>query len=351
MAATVLRWFMSVTDTNGVLGRGQMFVVSRAHVRELLAPVFDAPPPPPPPVGASAVRSGAEVTGGGGTSGGRRLRLLDVGAGDGGVTAHLAPYFDDVWATEVSRPMAGRLREKGYSVVVTPVLTPEVFPTPASFDVVSIFNVLDRCDHPADLLRGAARLLRPDTGRLLLAVVLPFSEFVEDGTRRRKPYGALPMRGARCGDGASFEASLSALVTRVLLPLGLEVERAAKVPYLCRGDHHKPYYVLADAILVCRLRPGVGAGAAAGDVGTARGAAAGAGAAAAAAATLPPLSAADTLAAAAAAEATDRDTFRAAMASYGGPHAPRAPSPDSASCGVAISSSSDTSGAALSRRR
>jgi hypothetical protein len=98
--------------------------------------------------------------------------------------------------------------------------------------------------------------VRPRSGRILLAVVLPFSEFVEDGTKRRRVNGPLSMRGARCGDGASFEASLAALVTRNLEPLGLVVERASKVPYLCQGDHNKSYYALADAILLCRVAEG-----------------------------------------------------------------------------------------------
>ena len=72
---------------------------------------------------------------------------------------------------------------------------------------------------------------------------------------RRAPRGALPLKGARCGDGVSFEASLSALVTRVFWPLGLHVEALSRVPYLCRGDSRRPYYVLSDAILV--LRPTV----------------------------------------------------------------------------------------------
>lgn len=156
--------------------------------------------------------------------------------------------------------MCNRLRERGYSVHETAFLSPELFPEEACWDVVSIFNVLDRCDHPADLLRGAIRLLKPDTGRLLLAVVLPFSEFVEDGTIRRAVRGPLPMKGARCQDSVSLETSLSALVTRVLEPLGLQIERLARVPYLCRGDMKRSYYVLSDAIIVCKLgeelRPG-----------------------------------------------------------------------------------------------
>jgi hypothetical protein len=36
---------------------------------------------------------------------------------------------------------------------------------------------------------------------------------------------------------------------------GLVVETVAKVPYLCRGDGRYPYYILYDAILVCRAGP------------------------------------------------------------------------------------------------
>ena len=41
-------------------------------------------------------------------------RLLDVGAGSGDVTAPLAELFDEVVATEVSRGMVKRLRQRGF---------------------------------------------------------------------------------------------------------------------------------------------------------------------------------------------------------------------------------------------
>lgn len=231
--AQMLRSFFSVTDTNGLLGRGQMFVLSASQFRGLLAEPL-----------AEAREAGVS-----------HLRLLDVGAGDGEVTSLAAPLFDSVTATEVSWAMARRLRSRGYAVVEAPALTPANFPEPGTFDVVSLLNLLDRCDHAADVLRGAIRLARPGTGRILVAVVLPFCEFVEEGAVRRAPRGPLPLRGARCGDAASFEASLSALITRVFWPLGLYVEALSRVPYLCRGDLKRPYYVLSDAILL--LRPTV----------------------------------------------------------------------------------------------
>ena len=230
--ASILRLFLSVTDTNGLLSRGSMFVLSSQQAGELIGlPVREA-------------RS----------SGRTNLRLLDVGAGDGEVTKKLAYLFDEVHTTEVSPWMARNLRAKGYNTTVTAFIGPDVFPESVKFDVVATMNLLDRwwgrlllrcylrqrccvtarshhncsfasvvavvglrmlhyvslllcnshrrcrrcSDHPADMLRNAMRLLVPGTGRILVAVVLPFSEFVEEGTVKRRVFGPLPMNGARC---------------------------------------------------------------------------------------------------------------------------------------------------------
>lgn len=49
------------------------------------------------------------------------------------------------------------------------------------YDVISCLNLLDRCDDPLHLLRDIRRSLVPDTGRLILAAVLPFQPYVEVG--------------------------------------------------------------------------------------------------------------------------------------------------------------------------
>ena len=56
---------------------------------------------------------------------------------------------------------------------------------------------------------------------------------------------------------------------------GLVIETVSKVPYLCRGDGRYPFYILYDAILVCKPGPiarsdtvgaGVGVGVGASDL-------------------------------------------------------------------------------------
>lgn len=40
--------------------------------------------------------------------------LLDLGAGDGQVTSKMAPFFQNVYTTEMSTTMRWRLQQKGY---------------------------------------------------------------------------------------------------------------------------------------------------------------------------------------------------------------------------------------------
>lgn len=41
-------------------------------------------------------------------------RMLDLGAGDGGVTEVMGCHFNEVYATEVSTPMKWHLQRKNY---------------------------------------------------------------------------------------------------------------------------------------------------------------------------------------------------------------------------------------------
>lgn len=53
--------------------------------------------------------------------------------------------------------------------------------TGIQYDVVSCLNLLDRLDEPLQLLQDIRRSLVPNTGRLILAAVVPFQPYVEVG--------------------------------------------------------------------------------------------------------------------------------------------------------------------------
>lgn len=207
-----LRWFLSDFDINGLLGTYPMHVLSTGQWRAILP----------------------HVHGG---------RLLDVGAGRGDVTSQLAALFDEVTVTETSKPMAKRLARRGYRVHVGDLA--QMPQLSERYDVVSLLNVLDRCDRPLSLLAAARAALRPG-GRLVLALVLPYRPFVYDAGRARAPLERLPI------ERDEFELAAVELVHRALLPLGLTVESFSRTPYLSGGDAERTVYELDDLIVVAR---------------------------------------------------------------------------------------------------
>lgn len=223
----------STTDANGTVDRGRMFIFGKYHIDALLPNLLSSVSPPPP---------------------NKKPRiLLDVGAGDGNITSQFAPAFDHVVCTEFSLPMVSRLRKRGF---VATTAKDETFQSMGkrSIDLVMFLNVLDRADKPLTMLKALKSLLKPETGRLLIAVVLPWCPFVEDGGQQRTPTEQLPMKGGKCKEKSTFEQSVKTLVENVFTPMGLEVESWSKLPYLCEGEQGgKEYYVLDDAIFVLKV--------------------------------------------------------------------------------------------------
>lgn len=168
--------------------------------------------------------------------------------------------------------MVGRLRSLGVRAVECAMPGPDVFPRGGCFDVVSVLNLLDRCDDPQGVLQAAKRLVRKGSttgsasgsrsptgtgagsGLLLLAVVLPFRPFVEDGVARRAP--ARPLAVGRANDPRlSQEAMATEFEANVLAPAGLRALVYSRVPYLCEGDGLADFYTLPDTLFVCDVVP------------------------------------------------------------------------------------------------
>ncbi|XP_036937493.1 methyltransferase-like protein 9 isoform X2 [Acanthopagrus latus] len=212
--STVLGPVASRTSINGFLGRGSMFVFSAEQFQRLL-------------------RIGPEW---------RADRLLDLGAGDGGVTEVMRAHFREVHATEVSLPMKWHLQRKNYKVLGID----EWQQTGIQYDVVSCLNLLDRLDEPLQLLRDIRRSLVPNTGRLILAAVVPFQPYVEVGGSWHRPKQHLKVKGK------TWEEQVTELSNEVFRRMGFEVETVTRLPYLCEGDMYNDYYVLDDAVFVLK---------------------------------------------------------------------------------------------------
>jgi SAM-dependent methyltransferase len=227
---------LSRTSANALAFRGGMFVLSKQNARRLLLGSGSE--------SASTTAMGAETDATLGTSTPVFDKFLDIGAGDGGVTSNVAPLCRATFATEASKPMQWRLWGRGYEVT-------EDIEAVAPFDLVGLFNVLDRCDKPWSLLRDMRRWVKPD-GTVVMAVVLPWCPFVESGNKQLQPSEQLPMHGVRCADRPPFELCVQSLVDNVVKPAGFDVVRWTRVPYLCEGSASHQYYALDDVVLVMR---------------------------------------------------------------------------------------------------
>uniref|UniRef100_A0A3Q0T7L1 Methyltransferase 9, His-X-His N1-histidine n=1 Tax=Amphilophus citrinellus TaxID=61819 RepID=A0A3Q0T7L1_AMPCI len=214
LVSTVLSPLVSRTSINGFLGRGSMFVFSKDQFRQLLR------------IEPDWVAN----------------RLLDLGAGDGGVTKVMASHFTEVYATEVSLPMKRHLRKKKFKLLDIDVWQETGF----QYDVISCLNLLDRCDDPLSLLRDIRRALVPGTGRLIVAVVIPFQPWLEIGGRWERPREYLQIQGK------TWEEQVNNLTNEVFRKVGFEVETLTRLPYLCEGDIARDYYLLDDAVFVLK---------------------------------------------------------------------------------------------------
>jgi len=214
LAKSLLSWFYCQTDINGMLGRGGMFVVSKAQV-ELLTSASSTPLTTAAPLPA----------------------LLDLGAGDGAPTASLAPFFEQTFVTEVSAPMRRACQARGFTVLELDAWAAE----PAAFNAISALNLFDRCARPLTIIRHAHRALRQG-GLLLVALVLPFRPYVES-VPGHKPEEVMAVHGE------TFREQVESAV-EVFEGEGFMLERWARVPYLCQGDLNRPLYHLDNGLFL-----------------------------------------------------------------------------------------------------
>jgi len=168
-------------------------------------------------------------------------RLLDIGAGDGYVTAKLAHLFKEVYATETCGPMRYQLTQKGYKVVEVEGWKQY------SYDVITCLNVLDRCDNPVGLLQDMYNTLAKEGGTAIIALVLPYYGMVENVGNWDKQKDFLNITGLE------WENQVSSFINTVLHPIGFVTQSISRVPYLCTGDLYAPYYSLDDCLITLNV--------------------------------------------------------------------------------------------------
>ncbi|MFH4976282.1 hypothetical protein AB6A40_002991 [Gnathostoma spinigerum] len=215
VVSAFLSMFLSKTSVNGLLGRGGMFIFSTEQFRNFMQIPHDW---------ISADK-----------------KMIDLGAGDGGVTSVMEKFYSQVYVTEASQVMKLRLRQRGYTVY--PI---EAWNTKGPFDLISALNLLDRHYDPDILLSELYAAASNGNGFVLLAIVLPVRQYVEFHPDKQSTTAdsLIPV------EGETFEEQADWLVNYYFAPAGFRLIRWGKLPYLCEGDHMRAYYKLDDAVFL-----------------------------------------------------------------------------------------------------
>ncbi|XP_022901600.2 protein-L-histidine N-pros-methyltransferase [Onthophagus taurus] len=213
IAKAFLSLFMSQTSINGWLRRGSMFVLSYNQFIKLMGKDKDM----------------------------LEDSLLDLGAGDGAVTSHLAKAYKNVYVTELSSTMQTLLQHRGFHVL--PISEWQT----KKYHTVACLNLLDRCENPFGMLKEIRGTLEPN-GRAVIALVLPLSQYVETGSKNHQPKEFLEITGL------TFEDQVESAIHQLFEPLGFEMESWTRVPYLCEGDLNQSFYWLDDAVFILKLK-------------------------------------------------------------------------------------------------
>jgi len=108
---------------------------------------------------------------------GHRRNLLDIGTGTGRILEVFSPHFEHTLGIDLSREMLAiaRARLEKVNLDHCQVRQADMYQIPLmdrSFDLVTIHQVLHYADRPADAIREAARVLRPE-GRLVIVDFAP----------------------------------------------------------------------------------------------------------------------------------------------------------------------------------
>jgi len=212
----------TMTSANALLNCGSMHVISSEQFLTL--------------IGGKEVKRGH-----------RRNTFLDVGAGSGDVTKEITKFYKRTVCTEVNNEMARVLR-KNYEVVLTnsPGSCDQIISLKSDLDLITCFNVLDRCSKPISLTRELRSLCHDHT-TVIVSFVIPFKPWVEYNKSHR-PEENLIMTKSK----GSWEEQVSELAEVLFEENGFSVEAISRVPYFCDGDMVKPWYVLDDAIYVLK---------------------------------------------------------------------------------------------------
>lgn len=162
--------------------------------------------------------------------------LLDIGAGEGSITKNFEPYASYIACLEPSASFRRILRKRGYSLADTD--------DKKTYDIVTLFNVLDICENPKSVLQAARKHLATD-GILIISLPFPIK------TRSWDIRDIQNTNHLSQSPKLSFEEAVSDFYTDFLKKNDLEVSYFTRLPYIVSLPETQEATVYDNGLFVC----------------------------------------------------------------------------------------------------
>lgn len=146
------------------------------------------------------------------------------------------------------------------------------------YDAASCLNLLDRCDMPFTTLRKIKNSLVKN-GILIVALVLPFKPYVEYNNDNRPKENLFDIKlentkpiveqfsglsnntgfcetqsGGQCKKMNRVNTQIRYLIENVFDPIGFELVKFTRMPYLCEGNLAQSYFYMFDYVFLFRSK-------------------------------------------------------------------------------------------------
>lgn len=166
----------------------------------------------------------------------KKRTLLDIGAGDGSITKNFEPSTSYIACLEPSASFQRILKKRGYSI--------SSMGDRKTYDIITVFNVLDICEKPKSLIQAARKHLTTD-GLLIITLPFPIKTRSWDITniQRTNHLGQ--------SQNLSFEEAVSSFYTNFLKKNHLEVTYFTRLPYIVSLPEAQKTTVHDNGLFVC----------------------------------------------------------------------------------------------------
>lgn len=164
----------------------------------------------------------------------KRKNLLDIGAWNGCITEKFRSFVDKVYYREPSHSFQKILNKNWYSIH-----------RGNTCDIVTLFNVLDVCDSPHEILQEALKYLAKN-GEVILSLPFPVTARSWDNRKITKT-NLLTQKKKE-----TFEKAVSVFYEEFIKKNGLKVTYFTRLPYIVSLPETQKTTVYDNGLFVCR---------------------------------------------------------------------------------------------------